>query len=95
MVFPIGEGVIGLNLAYARLKTDYTSPEMEVTPESTSGLTLGLLWSSPITNNLMFSFSVDGYQYTMTATPLNQSGLDTIEESVVSVKTSLSYAFDF
>jgi hypothetical protein len=107
--FPIGEGVIGLNLAYAWLKTDYTSTEMkETTAESTSGLTLGLLWSSPITNNLMFSFSVDGYQYTMGAanaetTFIDALGreqprtitIDSIEENVFSVKTSLSYAFDF
>ncbi|MCK5523888.1 MAG: hypothetical protein KAI83_12220 [Thiomargarita sp.] len=106
--FPIGEGVIGLNLAYAWLKTDYTSPEMEVTPESTSGLTLGLLWSSPITNNLMFSFSADYYKYTMGAESAKTEfedalgrvqrrdiQLNTIEESVVSIKTSLSYAFDF
>lgn len=107
--FPIGEGVIGLNFAYAWLETDYTSSEMkETTPVSTSGLTLGFIWNSPITNNLMFSFSVDGYQYTMGAasaetTFIDALGreqprkitIDSIEESVVSVKTSLSYAFDF
>jgi len=57
---------------------------------------------------LMFSFSVDGYQYTMVANSAKNTfeaadgneqeteiKLDSIEESVVSVKVSLSYAFDF
>ncbi len=96
--FPIGESVIGLNLAYAWLETTYT-PSENVTPDSTSGLTLGILLSSPITNNLMFNFSVDGYQYTMNAEPPDEReslvSIDTIEESVFSIKTSLSYAFDF
>ena len=93
--FPIGEGVIGLNFGYAWLKTDFSSPEyMSVDADSTSGITLGLLGSYPITNNLMFSFSADGYQYTMNA-KASRVGLETIEESVVSVKVSLSYAFDF
>ena len=107
--FPIRESVIGINIAYAWLKTDFSSPErMNVDTGATNGLTLGVFWTRPITNNLTFNFSVDAYNYTMDPVSakelfIDDSGipreteikLDSIEESVVSVKVSLGYVFDF
>jgi hypothetical protein len=92
--------VLGLNLGYAwKLETDYRSAEQTVVPDSTDGLTFGLVWKGKISNQLNYTLSMDGYQYTMTAKFIPPDTapegfnptLDSIEESVISFKASLNW----
>jgi len=106
--FPVGNSVLGINLGYAWLNTAHSNSSFvgETNPGSTSGITVGFLWAGSITQNLGYSLSVDGYSYTMDAATIesqfkDQNGnlqtrvinLDSIEESVVTFKVSLSYSF--
>jgi hypothetical protein len=98
--YPIGDSsVLGINLAYAKLTSSYTTNDKAAATRNagdTSGLTIGVTWSGAISNELGYSLSVDAYSYSMTGL-YQRDSLNTefnIEESVVTAKASISYAFD-
>ncbi|MEN8215348.1 MAG: hypothetical protein ABFS56_03015 [Pseudomonadota bacterium] len=106
--FPVGNSVLGINLGYAWLNTAHSNSSfgVETNPASTSGITVGFLWAGSISKNFGYSLSLDGYSYTMGAVTTktqfkDQNGnlqtreikLNSIEESVMTFKFSLSYSF--
>jgi hypothetical protein len=99
--FPIGQkSKIGINIAFTKLvNTDFrkTGPT-QFDIDTTQGLTVGAIWMGSITNEISYSLSFDYYKYEMTGTTwsLREVNTDpfTLEEQVMSLKASISYAPD-
>jgi hypothetical protein len=67
--------------------------------DTTQGLTVGAIWMGSITNEISYSLSFDYYKYEMTGTTRYSKGGEaadpfTLEERVMSLKASISYAID-
>ncbi len=91
--FKVGESILGINLAYAKLKTSYASKELDdATLEDTDGFTVGLRWNSNFTKHFKYDISIDAYQYSMTGKSKKLGNFE-VEESVLSAKISLHYTF--
>ena len=99
--FKVGKSsLLGINLAYAKLKPTYNSKQMEGAQlDDTSGVTIGLRWNGNLTKHLKYGISIDRYQYSMTGSQTRIARGEftqvdfNVEESVLSAKVSLSYTF--
>jgi len=110
----LGNGLFGLNIAVAKMdgeKTRHTVVTGSSNHQSTSifsddtlGVTFGISWKAPITKNLMYGLSLDGYRYDFDLKGsynylsggkfyTSENAELNIEETVFSVKASLIYRF--
>lgn len=95
-----GGNILGFNLSYAKLKTTYYGSNVQdVIPGDTEGLTIGVSWTGQINNRLNYRLSLDGFEYKMkdarSSSTIDKrefsTGLNAIEESIISFKASLNY----
>jgi hypothetical protein len=89
-------GILGINLAYAWLDTEYSSSINKIfNTDTAKGETIGIQWNGIISNNLTYGLSVDYYKYNINASSTSKDiSLNSITETVLTTKASLSYTFD-
>ena len=96
---PIGNGVLGLNAAVAKLDADYdVSLVNQVRPTrideslegDTTGLTIGINWKAPLTNKLIYAISFDAYKYTFDGFKGDSTTIDGLVDSTTEVDVSNS-----
>lgn len=110
----LGRGLLAVNLAIAKLEGQSTvlgfntNDDVSIINKTfasadTLGWTLGVNWNAPLTKNITYSVSLDGYKYTYETYetwqyiyPTKSGGqvddID-IEETMYSIKASLIYHF--